>query len=123
MTALAFAAGLAATAAAPDVATATVTLLVAGAAGFAFTTLASTTIQLHTAPEYRGRIVALWVFVYIGTTPIGSVITGWLSGLGGPRLALLVGAASCVGAALIALRVKTPPHIDDTLLDLAPTRS
>ncbi|XVV14801.1 MFS transporter [Actinoplanes sp. CA-131856] len=123
VTALAFGAGLAATAAAPNVATATVTLLITGAAGFAFTTLASTTIQLHTAPEYRGRIVALWVFVYIGTTPIGSVVTGWLSGLGGPRLALLVGAVSCVVAALIALRVKTPPHIDDTLLDLAPSRS
>jgi MFS family permease len=120
VTALAFGAGLAATAAAPGVGVATVTLLLTGAAGFAFTTLASTTIQLHTAPEYRGRIVALWVFVYIGTTPIGSVLTGWLSGLGGPRLALLVGAVSCAVAALIAMRVKTPPHIDDTLLDLHP---
>ncbi|MEV4343121.1 MFS transporter [Actinoplanes sp. NPDC049596] len=121
VTALAFGAGLAATAAAPNPATATVTLLVTGAAGFAFATLASTTIQLHTAPGYRGRVVALWVFVYIGTTPIGSVLTGWLSGFGGPRLALLVGAVSCVVAAVIALRVKTPPHIDDTLLDLKPT--
>ena len=33
----------------------------------------------------RGRIMALWVFVYLGTTPIGSILTGWIISAGGPR--------------------------------------
>ena len=113
LTAFAFAAGMALTAIAPDVPVAAVTLLLTGAAAFGFATLASTAIQLHAAPEYRGRILALWVFVYLGTTPIGSVLSGWVSAQGGPRLALLIGAAACLVAALIATRVHTPPHIDE----------
>ena len=67
--ALAFGAFLAATAGAPDVAVACLTLLATGAAAFSFVTLCSTTLQLHSSPAYRGRIMALWVYVYIGTTP------------------------------------------------------
>ncbi len=62
--------------------------------------------------------MALWVFVYIGTTPIGSVITGAITSAGGPRVALLVGAAACLVAAAGAARVHTPPHPDDALTDL-----
>lgn len=118
-TALAFGVALTATAIAPNIPIACVTLLLTGAAGFAFATLASTTIQLHSAPEYRGRILALWVFVFLGTTPVGSLLIGWVSGSAGPRAALLVGAAGCLAAALIAARVRTPPHPDDALGDLA----
>ncbi len=116
--ALAFGIALAATAAAPNVAVACVTLLVTGVAGFSFVTLASTTLQLHSAPAFRGRVMALWVFVYIGTTPIGSILTGWISASSGPRAALLVGAASCLAAGLVAARVHTPPHPDDSLTDI-----
>jgi MFS family permease len=91
---LAFGGSLIATALAPDVAVACVTLAVTGAAAFSFVTLCSTTLQLHSAPAYRGRIMALWVFVYVGTTPIGSALTGWITSAAGPRAALLVGAAS-----------------------------
>src|ERR1700723_3028194 len=82
----------AATAAAPNVAIACATLLVLGETAFCFVTLCSTTLQLHSSSAYRGRIMALWVFVYIGTTPIGSIVTGWITSIGGPRAALLVGA-------------------------------
>jgi MFS family permease len=115
----AFGVFLAATAAAPNVLVACVTLVLTGAAGFSFVTLASTTLQLHSSAAYRGRIMALWVFVYIGTTPIGSIVTGWIIAAGGPRVALLVGAGSCVVAAGIAARVHTPPHPDALLTDLA----
>ena len=87
------------TAARPNVALACVGLLLTGAAAFCFVTLCSTTLQLHSSPAYRGRIMALWVFVYIGTTPIGSVLTGGITAAGGPRVALLVGAGACLVAA------------------------
>ncbi len=117
--ALAFGALLAATAGAPDVAVACLTLLATGAAAFSFVTLCSTTLQLHSSPDYRGRIMALWVYVYIGTTPVGSVITGAIISAGGARAALLTGAAACLAAAAIASRVHTPPHADAALADLA----
>jgi len=117
-TALAFGLFLAATAGAPTAASVCVALIFTGAAAFSFVTLASTTLQLHSSRDYRGRIMALWVFVYLGTTPIGSVITGWITAAGGPRVALLVGSGSCLIAAAIAARVRTPPNPDASLTDL-----
>jgi MFS family permease len=118
-TALAFGAFLAATAGAPDVAVACLTLLATGAAAFSFVTLCSTTLQLHSSSAYRGRIMALWVYVYIGTSPVGSIITGAIISAAGVRAALLTGAAACLVAAAIASRVHTPPHVDASLTDLA----
>src|ERR1022692_1130349 len=76
--ALAFGVCLAGTAAAPNVPVACVALAAAGAAAFSFVTLTSTTLQLHSSQAYRGRIMALFVFIYLGTTPIGSILTGWV---------------------------------------------
>jgi MFS family permease len=106
---LAFGVGLAATAGAPTVGLACAALVLTGAAAFSFVTMASTTLQLHSATEYRGRIMALWGFVYIGTTPIGTVITGWITAAGGPRAALLVGSGACLVAGGLAALVRTPP--------------
>lgn len=119
---IAFGLCLAATAGAPTVAWACGALAVTGVAAFSFVTLASTTLQLHSSAEYRGRIMALWVFVYIGTTPIGTILTGWITAAGGPRSALLVGAGACIVAAGLAARVHTPPNPDSALTDL-PTRA
>jgi hypothetical protein len=116
--ALAFGIALTLTALAPGIPAASVSLLITGFAAFCFVTTASTTLQLHSAPAFRGRIMALWVFVYLGTTPIGSILTGWLMSAGGPRTALWVGAGSCLLAAAIAFRVHTPPHPDAALTDL-----
>jgi MFS family permease len=110
MTALAFGVTLAATAAAPNIAVACVTLLLTGATAFCFVTLCSTTLQLHSSSAYRGRIMALWVFVYLGTTPIGSILTGWIISAGGARDALLVGSGACLVAGVLAAFVHTPPN-------------
>jgi MFS family permease len=116
--ALAFGLTLVATAGAPNVPLVCVTLVLTGAAAFSFVTLSSTTLQLHSSAAYRGRVMALWVFVYLGTTPIGSILSGWMITAGGPRVALLVGAGACLVAAGIASRVHTPPNIDAELTDL-----
>jgi MFS family permease len=118
-TATAFGVCLIGTAFAPDVAVACVTLLLTGLAAFSFVTMASTTLQLHSSPEYRGRIMALWVFVYIGTTPVGSIITGAITSAGGTRAAFLTGAAACLAAAGVAALVHTPHPADAGLTDLA----
>jgi MFS family permease len=114
----AFGVFLGATAAAPNVPLACVALVLTGASAFAFVTFTSTTLQLHSAPSFRGRIMALFIFVYIGTTPIGNVLTGWISSAAGPRVALLAGAGACLVAAIIGARVYTPPNPDAALTDL-----
>jgi predicted MFS family arabinose efflux permease len=119
---LAFGVSLALTAGAPNVALACVGLAITGISAFSFVTLASTTLQLHSSAEYRGRIMALWVFVYIGTNPIGTTLTGWITAASGPRTALLVGAAACIIAATLGARVYTPPNPDAALTDL-PSRA
>jgi hypothetical protein len=63
--------------------------------------------------------MALWVFVYLGTTPIGSILTGWIIAAGGPRTALLVVSGACLAAAMLAAFVHTPPNPDAALTDLA----
>ncbi|MGC2169643.1 MAG: MFS transporter [Acidimicrobiales bacterium] len=114
LSSLAFGVALALTAAAPNVPLACGGLVLAGLSGFSFVTLSSTALQLHSSSTYRGRVMALWIFVYIGTTPIGSVLTGWIADVGGARAALLVGAGSCLVASGLASRVKTPPTpLDD----------
>ena len=116
--ALGFGVMLAATAFAPNVDIACATLLLTGVAGFCFVTLCSTTLQLHSSSAFRGRIMALWVFVYLGTTPVGSLLTGWITDAGGTRAAFLVGAGAALAAALLAAFVRTPPNPDAALTDL-----
>lgn len=116
--ALGFGVALAATAVVPNVALAAAALLVTGASAFTFVTLCSTTLQLHSSSAFRGRIMALWVFVYLGTTPIGSIITGSITSATGPRVALLAGSGACLCAAVMAAFVHTPPNADEALSDL-----
>lgn len=99
----AFGLGLGLTAAAPTLQIACTALVFTGMGAFSFVTLCTTMLQLHAEPAYRGRVMALWVYVFIGTTPIGSVITGWVINAWGARAALIMGAASCAAAAAIAV--------------------
>jgi len=97
---------------------AAVALALAGTAAFAFVTLTSTALQLHSAPPYRARIMALFTFLYLGTTPVGSIVVGWICQSVGGRGGMLVGALACVAAAGLGFLVHTPPHPDDQLHDL-----
>lgn len=80
------------------------TLIVVGAAAQTFTTTANATVQLSTEPIMRGRVMALFFAIALGTTPLGAPIVGWVADRFGPRWALCVGAASGFAAALVGLR-------------------
>jgi MFS family permease len=51
-------------------------------------------VQLRAAPAMRGRVLALLSVVFLGSTPIGSPIVGWVSELAGPRTAVALGAVA-----------------------------
>ena len=60
-------------------------------------------IQLGTDAAYRGRVMALFVLVFIGTTPVGAPAIGWLSQHYGPRLGIWAGGLMSLVAALVVL--------------------
>lgn len=68
----------------------------------AFISSGNSTLQLAFAPEMRGRVMALWAVAFLGSTPIGGPLIGWIIEQSSPRVGLGVGAFSCVVAALIA---------------------
>lgn len=73
-------------------------LLVAlGAAGITFTTTANTLLQLSVPNAFRGRVMSLYILLFIGSTPIGSLFIGSLSSLIGEVRALLLCAGLCLG--------------------------
>ncbi|HMK99782.1 MAG TPA: MFS transporter, partial [Acidimicrobiales bacterium] len=69
-----------------------------GALSIAFIATANATLQLRADPAMRGRIMALYAIGFLGTTPIGSPLVGWISQASSPRVALVVGALATVGA-------------------------
>ena len=53
-------------------------------------------LQRRAAPEYQGRVMALFTMAWIGTTPIGATLQGWVIDRWSGRAALIVGAAAAV---------------------------
>jgi MFS family permease len=54
-------------------------LVPTGIAMMTFTTAANATMQLRVAPEMRGRVMGLYMLVFLGTNPAGAPTIGWLS--------------------------------------------
>jgi MFS family permease len=79
-------------------------LILIGASAQTFTTTANSTMQLSTEPAMRGRVMAIFLAIALGGTPIGAPMVGWVADAFGPRWALGVGAASGFAAAIVGLR-------------------
>jgi MFS family permease len=76
--------------------------------GFAMVTsqaTANSLIQISSDAALRGRVMALFITAWVGTTPIGAPIVGWICQEFGPRSGLAVGGAATVIAALVTIRV------------------
>jgi MFS family permease len=77
----------------------------AGMAALTMMTAANATLQLAVAPAMRGRVMALYLMVFAGGTPIGAPIIGWMADHYGPRWSLLFGGAITFTAAVGATAV------------------
>ena len=80
-------------------------LVPTGMAVLTFTTAANATVQLGAAPEMRGRVMALYILVFLGGTPIGAPAIGVLAQAYGPRAGLVVGGALCLVCSLAVAAV------------------
>jgi predicted MFS family arabinose efflux permease len=103
--ALTFAMGftILAAAAAPTLATEVVALFFMGCASFAFIATANATLQLTSRPDMRGRVMALYAIAFLGSTPVGSPIVGWISAQWGPRVAFAVGGVAALVSGAVAV--------------------
>jgi len=87
----------------PTLPMAMVVVVPMGAASIAFIATANATLQLRSEPTMRGRVMALYAIAFLGTTPIGAPLVGWIAQESSPRVALLVGGFSTIAAAGVTM--------------------
>ncbi|MFW0775149.1 MFS transporter [Paenarthrobacter nitroguajacolicus] len=72
---------------------------------FALTLITSANgyVQSTTEPVMRGRVMSLYMAIFMGGTPIGAPLVGWVANVGGPRWAVGVAAVAGVSTAVVGL--------------------
>lgn len=100
--ALAFGVAALGAAAMPSLAFEVPALMLLGATSVTFAATINSTLQLAVSPEMRGRVMALYSVVFLGSTPIGGPLAGWLAQTYDPRVALLLAGISGLSAAWAA---------------------
>jgi MFS family permease len=85
-------------AAAPNIFVAGAVMVPLGMASMLFLTTMNSTLQLNSSDEMRGRVMALYFVLFLGSTPIGAPIIGWVAEAFDPRAALALGGTATLGA-------------------------
>jgi MFS family permease len=88
---------------APSLDVAVVSMLPLGVASIVFFVTANSTLQLTSRPDMRGRVMALYGIVFLGTTPFGAPMAGWVGEHLGPRVAFAGGGVIALAAGLVGL--------------------
>jgi MFS family permease len=85
----------------PTLSLAILVMVIVGFFSINFLSLATVILQVESSPEMRGRVMSFWGMAYLGSTPLGGPIIGWIGQHLGPRIALTTGALACLIAAWI----------------------
>ncbi len=94
-------------AAAPTLTAAYVAVAAVGFVNIVFNTLGRTVLQLGSDPGMHGRVLALHGLVFLGTTPFGGPLLGWICERSGARAGFVVaGATALIAAAALLPRVR-----------------
>jgi MFS family permease len=88
---------------APTLAIGFVAMAVTGFAAICFMSTGNATLQLEATPSMRGRVMSLWAVGFMGSTPIGGPLVGWIVEVAGARSGLALGGLSCLVAAVIGV--------------------
>jgi len=88
---------------APTLGSAVVAMVPLGFSSIVFMTTANSTLQLSARPDMRGRVMALYGMVFLGSTPIGGPISGWVGEHLGARTGLAGGGAIAIATGMIGL--------------------
>lgn len=71
-----------------------VLLIPVGLTALTVMTTANSMVQLSVAPAMRGRVMAIYMAVFMGGTPLGSPLIGWIGSAWGPRWTILIGSVA-----------------------------
>ncbi len=112
-TAIAFGVTMAMLAVAPGQTAAFLLAPLVGMASIAFMTSSTALVQMEASPEMRGRVLALQAMVFLGSTPIGGPLVGWIAEDLGARYALVVAAIACFAAGGWGVFVARRDRVDD----------
>jgi MFS family permease len=97
---------------APTTWLAIVLLVPMGGASIAFVATNNATLQLRSEPAMRGRVMSLNAIAFLGSTPIGAPLVGYISDVSSPRVSLAVGGVATLLATIplfaLAVRQRTP---------------
>jgi MFS family permease len=104
---LAYGATMAVMAVVPNTPAALVVGVVLGLASISFIVSSTAIVQTEAAPDMRGRVLALQAMLFLGSTPVGGPIVGWVAEEFGARYAIGLGAAAALGAGLWGLSATT----------------
>jgi MFS family permease len=91
---------------APTLVLAIVAMVPLGYAAMCFMITGNTLLQLNAKPQARGRVMALYGMVFLGSTPIGAPLAGWLGQVLGPRVEFAVMGAVAIGVGLVVLALR-----------------
>lgn len=80
-----------------------VMLMFVGLSSITFLNLCNTIVQLGTDAQYRGRVLALYMAVIQGGTPIGAPLIGWVANTAGARWSILIGGLAALAAGLLGV--------------------
>jgi MFS family permease len=90
----------------PDFPLFLVLLIPTGLALLSFTTAANSLTQLSTTAAMRGRVMGLYMLVFLGGAPAGAPLAGWIAELFGPRIEMIAGGGiSVVATVTVAVLV------------------
>jgi MFS family permease len=87
---------------APTLALEVAALTPLGAATVTLAASVNSSLQLASEPSMRGRVMALYSIVFLGSTPIGGPLSGWLAQAVDPRAALVMGGVAAIVGGLLA---------------------
>ena len=77
-----------------------ITMVVVGVFSIIFTSQGDTILQLESEPNMRSRVVALWSVAFLGSTPIGGPIIGWIGEYASPRWSLATSGIAAIIAGI-----------------------
>ncbi|HEU5042777.1 MAG TPA: MFS transporter [Nocardioidaceae bacterium] len=76
---------------------------VIGVSAITMANAANATVQLSVSPLMRGRVMALYMMIFMGGTPLGAPVIGWVGQTFGARWTLIGGGAATIAGTLLAV--------------------
>jgi MFS family permease len=94
---------------APTYALFALALVPVGLSALTALTTANAMVQLRVDPAVRGRVMALYMAIFMGGTPLGAPVIGWIGDAWGPRWTIGIGSIA-VGIALVVVSIWLARH-------------